>query len=248
MLIESKQRSVSFVRNELTTRVDELLAMVEREAKYRTENNWHGMPKKQGKRTALISWLFELADHFDIPRESVQSAVSIMNRFIKKDSTEDGHLLELLVVTSFLISVKVMYQEKLIYFNDIDRKCHNQFEMKDVAKLEAVVLKDLDWMVHEPTPNSFVGVLMDVFFGDQDRQLVSSVYEKALFFSELSAYMTSSYKSSLVAVAAITNALLQSGYSHLILPVIELSQKYDIDTEKVHVVRDLQLKLYNVNN
>ncbi|XP_004501542.1 putative cyclin-A3-1 isoform X2 [Cicer arietinum] len=105
-------------------------------------------------RGILVDWLVEVADEYKLLPHTLHLSVSYIDRFLSLHSVSKSHL-QLLGVSSMLIASK--YEEitppKAVDF------CHitdNTYELAEVIKMEADILKSLNFEMGSPNVHTFL--------------------------------------------------------------------------------------------
>lgn len=105
-------------------------------------------------RGILVDWLVEVAEEYKLLPQTLHLAVSYIDRFLSNESVNRSKL-QLLGVSSMLIASK--YEEisppKAVDFCQIT---DNTYELKQVIKMEADILKSLNFEMGNPHVNTFL--------------------------------------------------------------------------------------------
>ena len=163
-------------------------------------------------REQIVEWSFRVVDYFRIDREVVAMSLSFLDRFLATCQC-DRSTFKLAATTTLHLAVKLLHPCKLGDLGILSDLSRGEFDMKDVAEMEAHVLRTLGWHLHPPTVVSFATLLLDYIFCDRSLNLTSAdiddLYDITSFFSELSVcdYYFTQMKPSAVALACIMNAL-----------------------------------------
>ncbi len=201
-------------------------------------------------RHKICEWIYRLINFFDIDRETAYYSVSYLDRFMMHYKT-DRHTYKLLATTTLFLALKVHHPRKLILNNVVDDLSKGEFDMKDVDRMELIMLGTLKWSLYPPTPKGFVERLLDLqqsMIRVLNQNVPSSLLKQndddsshdsmelffdagkiqafAVFFAELSVfdYYFVTQRQSRVAMAAIMNSIEGLG----LFEAIELSESHQI--------------------
>ena len=160
-------------------------------------------------RDQICEWCYRLVDFFKVDREVVYIAMSYLDRFLVS-CTCDRSMYKLAATTALLLGIKIHPSRKVILSDVITDLSRGEFTMKDIMKMEVLMLQALSWYVHPPTPMSFVVYFLHMSSQQLKASLDSEgVQDFAIFFVELSVcdYYFATRKASQTAFAAILNAV-----------------------------------------
>ncbi|KAK7351609.1 hypothetical protein VNO77_11184 [Canavalia gladiata] len=118
-------------------------------------------------RGILVDWLVEVADEYKLLPDTLHRSVSFVDRFLSVNPVSKSRL-QLLGVSSMLIAAK--YEE--INPPGVDEFCSitdNTYKKTDVVKMEADVLKSLNFEMGNPTVNTFLSWFADVASENQKK-------------------------------------------------------------------------------
>jgi len=205
---------------------DHILALLEQErsgkyevADYLAMTSWQDsmMSKHAVSSTAvdeycreqICEWTFRVVDYFRIDREVVTLSLSYLDRFLSICNC-DRAMFKLAATATLYIAVKLFYPNKLGDLGILSDLSRGEFNMRDVAEMEAHIITSLDWKLHPPTASCMTQLLLDYLeLDDLNEQGIEELYANAAFFSELSVcdYFFVDKSPSIVALACILNAL-----------------------------------------
>lgn len=163
-------------------------------------------------REQIAEWSFRVVDYFRIDREVVALSLSFLDRFLATCRC-DRTSFKLAATTTLNLAVKLLYPCKLADLGILSDLSRGEFDMRDVAKMEASVLKALNWDLHPPTSTAFASIFLDYFFASRVVNISSTdlddIYDVSSFFCELAVcdYFFVSMRASTIALAAILNSL-----------------------------------------
>ncbi|KAK7351608.1 hypothetical protein VNO77_11183 [Canavalia gladiata] len=118
-------------------------------------------------RGILVDWLVEVAEEYKLLPDTLHRSVSYIDRFLSVNPVSKSRL-QLLGVSSMLIAAK--YEE--INPPSVDEFCSitdNTYNKTDVVKMEADVLKKLNFEMGNPTVNTFLSWFADVASENQKK-------------------------------------------------------------------------------
>jgi hypothetical protein len=163
-------------------------------------------------REQIVEWSFRVVDYFRIDREVVALSLSLLDRFLATCQC-DRTTFKLAATTTLNLAVKLLYPCKLGDLGTLSDLSRGEFDMQDVAEMEAHVLRTLNWHLHPPTVVAFSTILLDYIFCDRSLKVAGAdlddLYDITSFFSELAVcdYFFVTMRPSQVALACILNAL-----------------------------------------
>lgn len=189
-------------------------------------------------RRKICQWSFKVIDHFRLDREVVSCALNIFDRYLALkpkpvdvnscpcpscQRNVDSRCFQLTAMTSLYLAMKIFsdnsdectspYRKlRLSSFVELSR---GQFSAQDITHMENVILRELKWKVHPPTPMTSVSYLLRLMppstfvpFGAQKSYdlVLHVLHELARYLTELSVCLGSVctvHSPSQVAYAAI---------------------------------------------
>jgi len=174
-----------------------------------------------------------VVDHYDLKREVVSTAMNYLDRYLGSYQGIMGkNLFQLLSMTCLYLSIKLTEADPLIIegsrssMDTILQLSNGIFTLKEMETLERELLQTLQWRVHPPTSQLFVGhfllctrslsvsSLSSISIMGEDKQ--KEIHDIAAFTVELSVmdYFFITYKNSDIAIAALLNAMDQLLLGH----------------------------------
>mmetsp|Transcript_46794 Transcript_46794/g.69229 ORF Transcript_46794/g.69229 Transcript_46794/m.69229 type:complete len:344 (-) Transcript_46794:275-1306(-) len=162
-------------------------------------------------REQICEWTFRVVDYFKINREIVAFSMSYLDRFLASYDCE-RKTFKLAATTSLYLAVKMHETRKfnnlLGILSDLSR---GEFSVRHIEKMERVMLRSLNWLVHPPLPSCFVGhfILLSSRQSRVKPKIVRNIFDMACFFTELAVfdYHFVTKRPSLIALAGIVLAL-----------------------------------------
>jgi len=163
-------------------------------------------------REQIVEWSFRVVDYFRIDREVVAVSLSFLDRFLVTCQC-DRSTFKLAATTTLHLAVKLLHPCKLGDLGMLSDLSRGEFDMHDVAEMEAHVLHSLAWSLHPPTANAYSTLLLDYVMHDSNLNMTQSdiddLHDISSFFTELAVcdYYFVTMKPREVALAAVVNAL-----------------------------------------
>lgn len=169
-------------------------------------------------RRKICQWSFKVIDHFRLDREVVSCALNIFDRYLalKPKSVSfgscpcpscqrsvDSRSFQLTAMTSLYLAMKI-YSDNSDEYSSPYRKLRlssfvelsrGQFTAEDITHMEQVILRELQWKVHPPTPMTSVSYLLRLMppttyvpYGSQKSYdlVLHVLHELARYLTELS--------------------------------------------------------------
>lgn len=157
-------------------------------------------------REKMCEWSYRVCDHFRTSREVVAVAFSFLDRFVDRH-TCDRTTFKLAAMTAFFIATKLL-NVKQISICSLAELSRGEFEPEHIAEMEKFILLKLDWKMNPPTVQAFICHLR-VILPHTDSFIEEEIYQRAIFFAEISVYDYSfvTEERYLLAVACILNAI-----------------------------------------
>ena len=211
-------------------------------------------------RMALVDWCYGVVDHCQYSRETVASAMDMVDRFlsIPSNSTADKalrspNLLQLLVVTALYVAIKL--NERVIMssslFAEITRYVYTVEEIED---MERTLLSGLSWRFCAPTASQVGHSILSLILPYVDVSDASWGYlmDEMIYQIEYAVrdYYFCTQRASTIALAAICNAVIKDGkqmsiHEHRVfleaLPRIKESFNFDSTEVIVAACKRLQV-------
>lgn len=203
-------------------------------------------------REQIVEWSFRVVDYFRIDREVVAVSLSFLDRFLAKHRCDRASF-KLAATTTLHLAVKLLYPCKLVDLGILSDLSRGEFDMRDVAEMEGVVLRSLDWNLHPPTSLAFANLFLDYFFASRIVSLsstdVEDIYDVSSFFCELAVcdYFFLTISPSRVAIASILNALegMFGPGNHVAPEILGAAEELGIDRHRdLSIPRDRLWQLY----
>jgi len=195
-----------------------------------------------------LSLILSVIDHFDLNREVVSIAMNHLDRYLSVYPTSvNKNLFQLLAMTCLFLSIKLNEYKHLILkdskstMESVLELSQGLFTLEQMEKMEFDILQRLQWFVHPPTPQAFVQHFL--FLLPAEKTEASGLAE---FMIELSVmdYFFVNFKSSEVAIAALSNALQYSSYPESIQQLQFILENHHFDSSNVQACRERLALIY----
>lgn len=102
----------------------------------------------------MAQWEYRIVDYFDASRDLVGIAFSFLDRFTAK-CTCDRQAYKLAAITSLFIAMK-LHAPRRFSIDTLAALSRGEFEDSQIAQMELIMLKTLDWRLSPPTTQSFI--------------------------------------------------------------------------------------------
>uniref|UniRef100_A0A7S2WJA6 Cyclin-like domain-containing protein n=1 Tax=Eucampia antarctica TaxID=49252 RepID=A0A7S2WJA6_9STRA len=158
-------------------------------------------------REKICEWSYQVVDHFDFSRETVDVSISYLDRFLASRPV-NKKVFQLAAMTCLYLAVK-LYEPGMLRPSSLVELSRGFFTEDHVTAMEESILRALSWHLHPPTYLSFVREFLLLI---QTSCCSSSEYraivENARFLTELGVcdYFFVTRKPSSVALACLLNA------------------------------------------
>jgi hypothetical protein len=175
-------------------------------------------------RRKLVDWCYSVVDHCQLSRETVASAMEMVDRFLSRPSNRysvdaarvshaalrDESEFQLLTIAALYSSIKV--HERVALSSDLFAEiCSQAYTSEEIEDMERILLSGMSWRCHSPTAYQ-IGlsilslilpcvVIPEVTWG--------FIIDEMKYLTELAVreYYFSTQRTSTIAVAAIFNAI-----------------------------------------
>ena len=174
-------------------------------------------------RLKLVDWCYRFVDHCKLSRETVASAMEMVERFLSvpcnadddvaqlaKEALQDHFKFQLLTITALYTSIKL--NERVVISSDLFvDMCDQAYSIEEIEGMERTLLKGLSWRCHAPTAHeiglSILSLLLP--YADIPEAIWGTVMDEMKYLIELSVrdYYFSTERTSTVALAAILKAI-----------------------------------------
>jgi len=163
-------------------------------------------------REKICEWCYRVVDYFgELDREIVYFAMTYLDRLMMVHPVDRPNY-KLAATTALLLAIKVHRPRTVCLLQLVSELSSGAFGADEVLRMELYLLKSLEWRLNPATPANFVLRIMALnpFANQQIMEFdMDAVQNLAIFFVEMSVadYYYCTQKSSMVAVAAILNAM-----------------------------------------
>lgn len=208
---------------------DTLTVMIKREQL--TISSWHvgGYLDRVDDRKKLVNWCYHFVDHCRLSRETVASAMEMVDRFLSTASTSisnsadadaaravceealrDQSKLQLLTVAALYLSIKI--NERVAVPSDLFAEmCSGAYSTEEIEDMERLLLSGLSWRCHAPTAHQVGLSILSLIlpFVDIPEDTWGFLIDEMKYLIELTVlnYDFSIQRTSTVALAAVHNAI-----------------------------------------
>lgn len=177
-------------------------------------------------RKKMVEWCFQVADFFDVDKETVIIGLSYVDvyigKFLDKTVLNDKKRYQLLVMTSLYVATKV-YETKIIGVGLLMDLGKGTYLREEFLDMERDLISVLRWRLNPPTATSFVRQLLLIAAKvNIDDELKTTLEELSCMQIEKSLHKldVTFFRPSTIAVCAILNALKQYNSAYLHPPKI----------------------------
>ncbi len=175
-----------------------------------------------GDRMKLVGWCYNIVDHCRLSRETVASAMEMVDRFLSMPSNSadaarvsdealrDQSKFQLLTVTALYTSIKI--NEKTVISSEAFAEiCHHIYSAQEIEDMERTLLSGLSWRCHAPAAHQVGMSLLSLLlpFVDMPEVTWGFLMDEMKYLTELAVrdYSFSTQRTSTIALAAIFNAI-----------------------------------------
>ena len=173
-------------------------------------------------RKKLAGWCYGIVDHCKLSRETVASAMEMVDRFLGMPSNSadaarvsdealvDPSKFQLLTIAALYTSVKI--SEKVVISSDLFAEmCSHVYTVEEIEDMERTLLIGLSWRCHAPTAHQVGMSILSLLLPYVDIPEVTwgFLIDEMRYLTELAVrdYYFSTQHASTVALAAIFNVI-----------------------------------------
>jgi len=180
-------------------------------------------------RKKLVNWCYHFVDHCRLSRESVASAMEMVDRFLStasmnisnsadadavravcEEALRDQSKLQLLTVAALYLSIKI--NERVAVPSDLfSEMCSGAYSTEEIEAMERILLSGLSWRCHAPTAHQVGLSILSLIlpFVDIPEDTWGFLMDETKYLIELTVlnYDFSIQRTSTVALAAVHNAI-----------------------------------------
>eukprot|EP00985_Skeletonema_marinoi_P020945 scaffold12598_cov141-Skeletonema_marinoi.AAC.5 len=173
-------------------------------------------------RKKLAGWCYGIVDHCKLSRETVASAMEMVDRFLGMPSNSadaarvsdealvDPSKFQLLTIAALYTSVKI--SEKVVISSDLFAEmCSHVYTVEEIEDMERTLLIGLSWRCHAPTAHQVGMSILSLLLPYVDIPEVTwgFLIDEMRYLTELAVrdyyFSTSTQRTSTIALAAIFN-------------------------------------------
>eukprot|EP00984_Skeletonema_dohrnii_P013194 scaffold5451_cov117-Skeletonema_dohrnii-CCMP3373.AAC.1 len=173
-------------------------------------------------RMKLVDWCYDIVDHCKLSRETVASAMEMVDRFLSMLSNSadaalvsdealiDQSKFQLLTIAALYTSIKI--NEKVAISSDLFAEmCSHVYTVEEIEDMERTLLIGLSWRCHAPTAHQVGMSILSLLLPYVDIPEVTwgFLMDEMRYLTELAVrdYYFSTQRASTVALAAIFNVI-----------------------------------------
>ncbi len=173
-------------------------------------------------RLKLVDWCYDIVDHYRYSRETVASAMEMVDRFLSMPSNStdaarvsdealsDQSKLQLLTVTALYTSIKL--NEKTVISSDLfSEMCRRIYSAAEIEEMERTLLRGISWRCRAPTAHQVGMTVLSLLLPYVDIPEVTwgFLMDEMKYLTELAVrdYYFSTQRTSTIALAAIFNVI-----------------------------------------
>mmetsp|Transcript_21803 Transcript_21803/g.47465 ORF Transcript_21803/g.47465 Transcript_21803/m.47465 type:complete len:290 (+) Transcript_21803:87-956(+) len=220
--------------------LDRINAMRSQEEKTKGCHNYFTSIVDESCRKAIVDWCFIVADSFDLSRETVGIAMSILDRYLSSngkgksaEALQSKQTFQLVAITSFYMAVKINEPVQL-GIEMLVKLCRGFYTGSTIAATEQDILYSLKWRVciSTTTPMEYVRHFLELLPGSMHVSHV--ILENAMKHMDCatSDIIFSTCRASTVGIVCLAGAIndtLEISPSEKELLWAQLSSKLDFD-------------------
>ncbi len=145
---------------------DSLSAMIQKELNTYSHKNYYLLDNPSDSsaivvtsddRMALVDWCYGIVDYCQFSRESVASAMEMVDRFLSMpnnsinadEALRDQNKFQLLIITVLYVSIKA--NENVAISSDMFAEMGRIYTVQEIEDMERKLLCGLSWQCHAPT-------------------------------------------------------------------------------------------------
>jgi len=211
------------------TVADSLAAMIERELTDPTTFSHEGYLNPSDPnmisaddRRKLVDWCYSIVDYCELSRETVASAMDLVDRFLSMPSNSvdaarvsDGALrdhsqFQLLTIAALFTSIKV--HECVALSSDVFAEmCSRAYTAEEIEDMERILLSGLSWRCHSPTARQIGLSILSLIlpYVDIPEETWGFLIDEMTYLTELAVrdYYFTFERTSTIALAAIFSVI-----------------------------------------
>jgi len=118
-----------------------------------------------GSRQMMVEWCYRVIDFCSFERETVEYALSYMDRFLLtregSESLRDRRLFQLLTMTALYTAVK-LNEPEVMTPELMEELSQGEFSAQDIETMELSLLHGINWYLNPPTTLSYVRTILEL--------------------------------------------------------------------------------------
>jgi hypothetical protein len=157
--------------------VDSLSAMIQKELTTYSDKGYYLLDPSESTivvtsedRMALVDWCYGVVDHYQFSRESVASAMEMVDRFLSMpnnnttvdEALRDQNKFQLLIVTALYVSIKA--NEHVVISSDVFAEMSRIYTVEEIEDMERKLLCGLSWRCYAPTTIQVGHAILSLMF------------------------------------------------------------------------------------
>ena len=224
-------------------------------------------------RKKLVNWCYNFVDHCRLSRETVASAMEMVDRFLSTASTStnisnsadadavravcdkalrDQSDLQLLTVAALYLSIKI--NESIAVSSDLfSEMCSGAYSTKEIEDMERILLSGLSWRCHAPTAHQVGLSILSLIlpYVDIPEDTWGFLIDEMKYSIELSVlnYDLSIQRTSTIALAAVYNAIGEircKGHQELLRHYLSVIMECFYSDHSEQMVNEVRRKLQSL--
>lgn len=159
-------------------------------------------------RQRIVEWMYGVVDHCNLRRDSVAVAAYYLDLSLINGLVVSRREFQLAAMCALQLAIK-LYDSILVKLDSMVKLGRGLFNENDVIRMEAQMLKALNWHVHPPTPVCFLRQFLRLLPGSVIPLTRYLIAEVTRFISEISVclYKFVKYPPSVIAYAGMLLAI-----------------------------------------
>jgi hypothetical protein len=231
MMTMKQQPTESLSRNTEAV-ADSLAAMIKRElATISRDHGGYLNPSGStmitaDDRTKLVDWCYHFVDHCQYSRETVASAMEMVDRFfavsasnsaaadvarVSDEALTDQSKFQLLTITALYVAIKI--NERIAISSELfANMCLGAYTVEEIEDMERTLLSGLSWRCHAPTAHeiglSILSMILP-YVSEIPEETWGFLIDEMKYLTELAVrdYYFSTQRTSTIALAAVFNVI-----------------------------------------
>jgi len=175
-------------------------------------------------RFRMVEWSFTVVDFAKLHHETVNVAMSLVDRYLSSRCPEASKVMlscklyQLACMSALFLAIK-MNERTIVNATVFAELSRGSFTAADILRMERIMLKSLGWRVNGPTTHGFFRHIMALTSENSSSSYtINSTFTELCNFQlylSVGDYFFCSQKPSIIAIAAIMNAVDNSGADDL---------------------------------